>query len=568
MKDTDVLELVPKDERTLLSKALIKQNALDTIQLLSDLYYLPRKAFEDETISNEELGMAIDLFRDECKICLEQKEADSNFRKIWQESMVNSAHFVTGKLSPEEILLLKDLTALEGELVFNNFPSQMGIGYRIAFYRFRTYSLISPQLKPNQAKFTLQKDLMEQVLRKYKYPGTLYDFLNILGDQFKLSEFCMHSNFSKKGFIGATFFFEVKNSKAKRFNKLTGKRLRFTKRKDFLSGIQNIALRKALDGILRQKPKKQIDNYIKSQENKFMLRVLQVKLWVLGLYQGKLDHDFGPLSLTALKEFLEMLFEQNKQNQDELKNILYIIKNDQCILNFQYLLEKYIIPIEDQEIEHKAYEEYYQILEGKHLEHESTKIRKEAKILDENFKSSLIDHSKKLIATKKPARIYKGKRGFNKFVSKITKWIKNIASKLLRLIKSLIKLLAKTIKQIFEEIKEAILTFRQGMSFLFGRRKIISHHQIITDYDFDFDGHSLLLSNKSEDFFQDHLKELRIRSNALYPSIRFATEVIKWGLRFATGLVWPKIFLKMAQILRNHMIRSAKDELVKLNFKI
>lgn len=556
MSETDVLELIPETERPTFARALIKQDRLDAIQLLSDLKYLPKRAFEDGIISNEEFKLAIAQFRDECHQSLTEKDNCSNFQQLWDESLINSAIYEEGKLSQEEILLLKDLTALEGEFVFNQSPHSVSIAYRVAIYRFRIYSLIAPHLRPSESLFEAHINTFGQVLQQYKFEGDLHEFLNILGDQLLMSDFCKNSSFSTEGFIGPIFFFRVNHKNARRFNRLTGDRVRLTKPRDFLDGIQARKLQSSLRKVLSRKPKKQIDNYILSNENMFMLRVLQIKLWVLGLYQGKLDHEFGPDTLDALKQFLEMIFEDSQKGEEDLKNILFVINKDQCLINFQYLLENHIMPLETQDEEENPYEDYYQLLEGDYIDNENQKIRNAAKKLDRELQSNLIAHSQKLITLKKPQRVYKGKRGFKKLISKLTRAIKKVAGKLLGLIRALIKLLAKTIKFIFDEIKEALLTFKRGMSFLFGRRKVSTQQHIITDYDFDFDGHTLFVQDISTVTFSQHLKELQLRSAALYPSIRFVVEVIRWGIQFATGLAWYKILLKMAQLLKDLLLKS------------
>jgi hypothetical protein len=68
--------------------------------------------------------------------------------------------------------------------------------------------------------------------------------------------------------------------------------------------------------------------------NKFGFELLQLRLWLLGFYNGELDGDFGPLTMLAVKEFLL---------DSEIKNINQLIKpveGDYAVINMRYLFNR------------------------------------------------------------------------------------------------------------------------------------------------------------------------------------------------------------------------------------
>lgn len=53
----------------------------------------------------------------------------------------------------------------------------------------------------------------------------------------------------------------------------------------------------------------QMDLVVHDPLNQLMLRIVQVKLWCLGTYPGKLDSDIGPISVQAIKDVMDYLRE-------------------------------------------------------------------------------------------------------------------------------------------------------------------------------------------------------------------------------------------------------------------
>lgn len=63
----------------------------------------------------------------------------------------------------------------------------------------------------------------------------------------------------------------------------------------------------------RETDKTQMDLVVHDPLNQLMLRIIQVKLWCLGTYRGKLDSDIGPMSVEAIKNVMDYLREMMNQ---------------------------------------------------------------------------------------------------------------------------------------------------------------------------------------------------------------------------------------------------------------
>lgn len=63
----------------------------------------------------------------------------------------------------------------------------------------------------------------------------------------------------------------------------------------------------------RETDKIQTELVVHDPLNQLMLRIIQVKLWCLGTYPGKLDSDIGPISVQAIKDVMDYLREMMNQ---------------------------------------------------------------------------------------------------------------------------------------------------------------------------------------------------------------------------------------------------------------
>lgn len=138
----------------------------------------------------------------------------------------------------------------------------------------------------------------------------------------------------------------------------------------------------------RETDKIQMELVVHDPLNQLMLRIIQVKLWCLGTYPGKLDSDIGPISVQAIKDVMdylrEMVYEESygPELTEEWESIRKLVEEEKKKLEkkLEGKLEKRTLDVEklkrEREKIRKSVEKEKKKLEGK-LEREQEQIRKE-----------------------------------------------------------------------------------------------------------------------------------------------------------------------------------------------
>ena len=544
------------------SLAFEKLDQIELIQLLSDLKYLPYKAFDDNFVDDAELENAIAQFRKEYTSALELTNA-SNIDEINIASEVLKYEQASpNKLTPREMYIIKEIVGLDSELFVHSVPlDTCSLLSRVIVYRFRVYDLNKGVL-PNQR---ITKKVIKQFKASAKEIGFKNGWLelgNLLANQEALSLFCFESTILSKNIFGHCIFFELLTRKGKKLIRELGSDIK--SKKHFSLNIKSQEARRVILDLsshkTSEKKEAQVKGYILDIANKFMRRMLQVKLWTMGLYQGKLDNDFGPLSTTALVDYIRAITE----DKHELSRVLYDLGDYQCSINIRYLLTKRFIPMEQSAIHsnHSSVSQLYDfVLEDKeHIRttkpNKKREIEQKGKALKKTLEQDLRSESESIInGTRRKVRHYKAKTGILKFFSRLFKFVKNIVAKILKLLEKLFDLVKKSIKIIYAEIKEAFQNFRDGLNFLFGPRIVRSGSSITTDYDFDFDGITRIHAKPIANEVQKHRTRIKEYASAIYPTLNFVKTVIRWGIHIASGVGWVKILIGIAKLFREMLKR-------------
>ena len=413
---------------------------------------------------------------------------------------------------------------------------------------------------PNQKLTTSVIDKLQDSAKKIGYTNDWLTFGNLLADQEELSKFCTQSKVLTNNIFGDCIFLKLKSPDGKAAINKLGRKIRSKNR--FINTIASDSGKRIVKDITKHQNIREVTQYVntsmKLTANIFMSRVLQVKLWTMGLYQGKLDHDFGPVSLKALDDFLMTTIEQHSNGRKEVGKILFNLKNDQCILNINYLLTNYLIPMEKSELdfEQSSVSQIFDFILQDKTAFKSIKNKQDIKTkqdeLTDSLKRELEDESEKIINDKKrKVRQYKAKKGIMKFFSKLFKFLKNAYNQLIKLFKKLLNLIKKVSKIIYDEIREAFQSFSKGLKFLFGKRIIKPTPSITSDYDFDFDGITRIHAKPKSEDIQVHTKTINGYASAVYPTLHFVKIVIQWGIKVATGPIgWVKILIGIAKLFR------------------
>jgi molecular chaperone GrpE (heat shock protein) len=413
---------------------------------------------------------------------------------------------------------------------------------------------------PNQKLTKTVIEKLQLSAEELGYTKNWVAFGNLLADQEKLSEFCTTSKVLTNNIFGDCIFLKLNSDKGKVVIKKFGNRIKAESL--FHKSIASDSGKRIINDIIDHHKKEEVTSFIDTKmeqtPNEFMSRVLQVKLWTMGLYPGILDNDFGPVSLKALDDFLMTIVDKQIKGRKELGKILFNLQNNQCILNINYLLTTYLIPMEKSELNFKqssVSQIFDFILEDKTSKNSlknKQKIYARQNQLTRSLKKELHTESDKIInGEKRTVRLYKAKKGIMKFFSKLFKFLKNTYDQLVALFKKLMNLIKKVSKIIYDEIREAFKSFSDGLKFLFGKRNIKPTPYISSDFDFDFDCVTRIHSKPGLEDIEVHTKTISGYASAVYPTLNFVRIVIQWGLKFATGPIgWVKILIGIAKLFK------------------
>lgn len=551
--------------------AFSKLSEIEEVQLLSDLDYLPEEAFDDHIIDNNELSKAIAVFRADYKAALSKTEL-SNLKTIHNDSLLlESDAGQANQLSQRELYVLKEITGLDEELTINNIELNVSsLLSRVMLYRYRVYDR-NAGIKPSQPFTPQVRDALDIASRQIGFQDGWLAFGNVLADQSKLTSFYMTAPTFTKSIFGTCMFIMPNTEAGKQvIEELGGSIERKIRFRTYVTS--EYAKSKVVD-LTRSNNPQQVQEYINSISNEFITRILQVKLWMTGLYRGKLDSDFGPLSITALSDFLTMLAENDKIERRHRGRILYNLGDDQCIINLHYLLTNYLIPMETTQVSEEQ-QSVSQVV-GFVMEDKSTigqfntsqqeDLTQGSQELTTSLGTELQSESKAIINDTQRRRQYKAKRGLAKFFSKVIQWVKNAFTKLMKLLKKLLGVIKKIAKFIYGEIKEAFMNFKTGMKFLFGKRIISTGSTITTDYDFDFDGITKIHGKPTKEQLESHIKEIKESTAHIYSSLSFVKTVIQWGINLVTGpLGWIKILVGIAKLFKEWLKKQKAEKLIQM----
>ncbi|MFY0601657.1 MAG: hypothetical protein JXR03_18430 [Cyclobacteriaceae bacterium] len=242
-----------------------------------------------------------------------------------------------------------------------------------------------------------------------------------------------------------------------------------------------------------------------SEINQFLKKVIQLRLWDLGLYPGRPDNQFGKKSFQSIKHLLELYsFNEGKHRGIKKKLLIHNINDDLWLLN-PILLNSMLDELqEEQENTHSAEK---LSISGQLSDYVSqVKSQKDQNILLEQIESEIDSKVSHPNCSKKVSKgFFRSIRNFfrkaKKFVVGIINKVKDLIKSFFKWIKNAVDILLKEIKAIFRKIKEAL-------TFLFGKRYFSSSKvqkgSVSSDYGFDFDNITMI-RNASNEVILEHI---------------------------------------------------------------
>ncbi|NJL13816.1 MAG: hypothetical protein HC913_12990 [Microscillaceae bacterium] len=286
----------------------------------------------------------------------------------------------------------------------------------------------------------------------------------------------------------------------------------------------------------------------KSLENQFLIRLLQLRQWMLGFYAGRPDGLFGPLSYQSLVELADM--EDLALNEFLAYTRLYPSDQHYWVLNIGFLLQEVISRFEREEAREDLSEAVpAQLallvpLPEQQVEQGLTQIYAEAE-------------AEAQAALQKGRRVYRGQKarlksfwhGLKGMLERIWAFLKGVAARILRFVKEAWRFL-------LSQIRTAWALLRDGMAFLLGRRIFISPSDkvgevALSDFDIDFDGVSLYPARLSASTLAFHLHRIRQSTARLQFCLQFLGKLLGWLKNAWLPVVgWLGLGLRMVALLK------------------
>lgn len=559
----DALDFLPSHENKLFSKAIDREDRLHEIQLLSDLKYLNTTDFINQNVTPLKFNNAVEKFRKEYIQLLKENKNCSNFSEIYNQFDTNSS-FETNYLTEKEIFLLEALCNLEGQFEIYKVPVGVNtLVSRVCLYRYKVYG-IAKTIQVNRVINNQIISVLNSRISNLGFDGTWIEFANILGDQLKITSFSKKLYEDKDSKFNPVIFFKVKPKDTKQFRRSN---FVIANKKRFKEKLYSDIYTPEIETIIDKKTKANNDIIlkIKTDKNQFWLRVIQVKLWVSGLYEGRLDNDFGTYTYYALKEFLEFYLNDKKRPKKEIARVLLVLKSNYGLFNLRYFFNTHLDEIENMPLkkEHSSISNLYHFVTEDTIANQENNPKKKRRILsNQNKLRSQLKVNLKGFATNgialKQRKQYKGNKRFLRFFSKVFDLIKEGVHLVVRIIKKLLRIIVKSIKIIFYEISRGVRAFREGLQFLFSKR-ILETKNVISDFDFDFDGISKITNKTTVAELEAHSTLLEKKTQAIYPALNFTRIVIEWGIKLASATSWVKVLIGIAKLFKDYILRSLKQ---------
>lgn len=331
----EALEFIPEKERPKFEQAFDRQQQIEAVQFLEDLGYITDEInLLDASFTQTQLS-SVAQFRKDYQFLLKNNDT-SNFQEIYAKSLSFVHENQPESLSEREHFLLSHLIGLEGDFTISSAPKdETTLLSRVIIYRFKIYDLNIPAVDSVFDDNTIK--ILNTNLIRFDYQHGLESFANMLADQDSLSEFVINSEKLNSLLFNSTIFFRIDKRSGRRL--LRSFRRQVDNEDKFLSVIPDNNNKPIIRKIIEKGDEHEIDTKIQMFENQFLIRVLQVKLWVLGMYEGKLDTDFGDQTYLALKELLDYLSNQDDGDAEEIPKLIYAMRKKQWAFNIEYFLK-------------------------------------------------------------------------------------------------------------------------------------------------------------------------------------------------------------------------------------
>lgn len=513
---------------------------LECEEVLDNLGYIELdRNSEKQTATLEQLKEGISLFRQEYEL----------HKQDFHKGIDHFGTFKSQLLSEEELDFLHELSSLEGEFELHQYPlnkiGQNPILSRVLNWRLGILSIFNKSIT-NQ----LSDDLTEHInlLGSWCNISDHEQIIELLGNMEDLSiAIAKQDSYPKSRYQHLIYF---KNS----YKKLKDQDVKFiSNKKRFESRLAFIPKESQNTLNLVQKKKVAFASFEKDQLHQLMTRLVQIRLWLLGNYQGKLDNDLGPLSITGIHSLISYIHDSFGGKQGyKMSDLLIRLGNDRWVLNVSYLF-KALLPVlvrmeSDKKMETIS-EEFSTIINKLEKEEDKKKV---LKVIDQQIKDEFTSPTNLKSKTRGGKRLL---RSIGQFFKRIGDFIKDGIKWVIQSIKNLFKWFKNGIKILLRELKKAFHMAKTALSFFFSKRIVKSQNtssQLITDYDFNFDSLTTVIGTDKE-LIEEHIRKNRWITNALEEVSEFLGTVISIAIKIAKGPIgWIQLGIDLIKYLADN----------------
>ncbi len=300
----------------------------------------------------------------------------------------------------------------------------------------------------------------------------------------------------------------------------------------------------ALDDHFPKKNRVKVEQLERDPLNRLFIRLIQLRLWLFGTYDGRLDEDMGAMSLQAIEDLTSMVnFGEDKPIIHTREFIMQLDKEHWAI-NARFLLSMGVQKIE------KAAENDETVSIAGNVEELANQVEDDEKdAFYEELETIINAELKAPEGRKKKKKKSRGGKGFFRQIGRFFKKIGIAIGKGLKAIVKAIKQFFNWIKNgvriLINEIKKGIQTFKEAISFVFGKREVRTGN-LYSNYDFDFDVVTLQQGLVTPEMIAEHKKRNQETLESLKKTITFLEEVLPLVLSLLVPPIgWVKLGLKL-----------------------
>ncbi len=481
--------------------------------------------------------------------------AISNFRVDLSDTIIPNAPEPADipYLSDSEQDFLGNLSSLEAHFDLHEFELSTIEGdpllTRVLNFRLMALSLHN---KHNEARYDNKTTEAMAELKGWAGISSDSELLEKLGDVSQLIELLnSKDSFEGSTYHGILFFENARDTQVERQFR--------NNKQQFRTGLAPLTayareeimpiLDKRFDnGTFPNRYKKRVEAYEKDRINRLFIRLVQLRLWLTGTYDGRLDEDMGTMSLNAIYDLAEVI------NHEETSPIVYPkafvmkLNRNHWAINVRHFLSLVSMNIDIAMQEHEAKTistEVENMSEGLSAA-DKKKFYIELDGLVKEDQAVAQNERRKKRKSKNGRSFWRTVGGFFK---KIGRTIVKGFQAVIKALKSFFKWVKNGIKALVNEIKKAYSTLKNAVSFVFGKRQSKTGN-IASDYDFDFDVVTRVSGPVTTEMIREHAEKNNGILADLLKVMTFLEKALPVVINFLTPPVgWIKAGIKLVSLL-------------------